>query len=96
MNDSIGTSHAELRLMQRTGDLDTTLSEAWDEGIPCEVEGHGYEEARVNPSHDVALLMQNGKIITVLDDTSQVSIDWQYLQEYLSKGSTESLTESFL
>lgn len=78
--------------MQRTGEPDISLSQVWAESIPCEVENHGYEEARVNPEYDVALLMQNGTIITVLNDTSEVSIDWQYLQEYLSKGgSTESL-----
>lgn len=93
MNDVIGTNHAQLRLMQRTGETNLSLSEIWDESIPCEVENHGYEEARVNPAYDVALLMQNGKIITVLDDTSEVSIDWQYLQDYLSKGGS---TESFL
>jgi len=90
MDDSLSTHHADLRLMERTGDMDVSMSELWQGGIPCNVEGHGYDEARVSPSHDVVMLMQGGRVVTILDNTHDVSIDYTEIQDYL-----DDATENF-
>lgn len=90
MEDAFASAHADLRLMQRTGDLDISMSELWDGAIPCDIKGHGYDEARVSPSHDVVMLMVEGRVVALLDKTHDVSIDYTDLQGYL-----DNATENF-
>jgi hypothetical protein len=83
MRDELATEHAGLRLMQRARELDKSLTEVWDEAIECEVSYHGYDEARVSPEHDIVLLKENGRIVTCLPETYNVTIDGQNFEEYI-------------
>ena len=83
MEDNITTRHADLRLMQRAGEFDKSMTEVWEAGIPCEVKGRSYDEARLCPEYDVVLLMQNEKIITVLSVSKDVTVDGEGFQSYL-------------
>lgn len=83
MDDKLGTRHSDLRVMQRIGRLDKTATELWDEGIDCEVKYHGYDEARVIPQYDVVMLKENNQIVTVLQDTHNVTVEGEKLEGYL-------------
>jgi uncharacterized protein (UPF0248 family) len=83
MDDKIGTLHADLRLMQRAREFDTSLTELWDEGVECEVAYHGYDEARVIPSHEIVMLVEGGQVVTILDDLHNVTVEGQNFQDYL-------------
>jgi hypothetical protein len=83
MRDKIGTHHADLRLLQRTREFNDSLTELWQEGIACEVKYQTYDEARVVPSENVVLLMEDERLITVLDNTHNVTIDGENFQDYL-------------
>lgn len=83
MRDELGTLHGDLRLLQRTRNLDSTMTELWEQSIPCEVRYHGYDEARVSPEHDLVLLKEDGRIVTVLPETFNVTIEGKQFQEYL-------------
>jgi len=85
MRDSIATEHSELRLLKRTGDIDITMTELWEQSIPCEIKGHGYQEARVSPEYDVVLLMEGGRVVTVLGRTDDITIDYADMQRYLDR-----------
>lgn len=89
MDDEIGTLHSDFRLMQRAREFDKSLTELWDEGVECEVKYHGYDEARVVPSHGVVLLMEDGRIITVLDRLHNVTVDGQNLEQFLDSALEE-------
>lgn len=83
MRDEFGTLHADFRVLQRTHEFDKTLTELWDEGVPCEVNHHGYDEARVLPSHEIVMLVENGKVVTVLNDLHNVTVEGDDFQDYL-------------
>jgi hypothetical protein len=83
MDDKFGTLHADLRLMQRAREFDKSLTELWDSGVECEVKYHGYDEARVIPSHDIVMLVENNKVITILDDLHHVTVEGEDFQDYL-------------
>jgi len=83
MKDVFGTEHANLRLMQRAREFDKTLTELWEDGIECEVSYHGYDEARVIPSHDIVMLVENNQVITILDDLHNVTVEGENFQDYL-------------
>lgn len=83
MRDELGTLHGDLRLLQRARNLDSTMTELWEQSIPCEVRYHGYDEARVSPEHDLVLLKEDGRIVTVLPETFNVTIEGKQFQEYL-------------
>lgn len=84
MEDYLGTMHADMRLLQRVGDIDLTMTELWRESVPCSVKGHGYDEARVSAEHDVVLLMEGGQVVTVLPNTMDVTqVKGENLEEYL-------------
>lgn len=69
--------------MQRTRDLDKTMTELWDESIPCEVKYHGYDEARVSPEYGLTILKEGDRIVTVLPETHNVSIEGQDFEAYM-------------
>lgn len=81
--DKFATHHGDLRLMERSGQLDKSMTEVWQESIPCEVKYRGYDEARVSAEYDLVLLKQNGRIITVLPETYNVTIDGNDFEQYM-------------
>jgi hypothetical protein len=83
MQDKLSTLHGELRLMQRARNLDITMTELWEQSVPCEVKYHGYDEARVSPEYDLVLLKEGGRIVTVLPETYNVTVEGKQFQEYL-------------
>lgn len=83
IDDKFATEHANLRVMQRAREFDKSLTELWMEGIECEVSHHGYDEARVVPSHNIVMLVENGKVITILDDLHNVTVEGENFQDYL-------------
>lgn len=83
MDDKLSTHHSDLRLMQRAREFDKSITEVWRDSVPCEVRYHGYDEARVSTEYDVVLLMENGQIVTVLDNTYNVTVKGVEFQEYL-------------
>jgi len=83
MDDKLGTSHADLRLLQRAREFDKSLTELWDEGIECEVKYQSYDTARVIPSRAIVLLMQDGQIVTILDDVHNVTLKEEQVQDYI-------------
>lgn len=86
MKDEIMSRHGDLRMMQRTGEMDMSATEMWDGGIPCNVSGHGYEEARVSPEHGAVLLMEDDKIVTVLNsEPLDLRISNENFEEYLDR-----------
>lgn len=90
MDDMISTRHSDLRMMQRSGNVDRSMTEVWDDSIPCLVEGHGCDEARVSPELGIVLLMEDGVIVTVLyADPEKLTIDKAYLEEYLDRSMGE-------
>lgn len=60
------TQHFDLRLLSRTGTLDYDPKQMWDDGIPVEVEGHVYSEARYDAAHDLLLLRKGDGLVTGL------------------------------
>lgn len=86
MRDELATEHAGLRLMQRAREMDKSLTEVWDGAIECEVSYHGYDEARVSPEYDIVLLKEDGKIITCLPETYNVTVDGQNFEDYIDGG----------
>lgn len=85
MDDKFGTLHADFRLLQRAREFDKSLTELWMEGVECEVKYHGYDEARVIPSHDIVMLVEDGKVITILDDLHNVTLTGDEFQDYLEE-----------
>lgn len=83
MEDKFGTEHANLRLLQRAREFDKSLTELWDSGVECQVKYQSYDEARVVPSHGIVMLVENNKVITILDDLHNVTVEGQQFQEYL-------------
>jgi len=83
MQDDIATAHADLRLMQRIHEMDRTMTELWDTGIPCEVKYKHYDEARIVPEESMVMLMIDGKIVTVLDDMQDVTVDDDDVASYI-------------
>lgn len=63
------SSHARLRFMQRTGHVEFSLRQAWQDGLPVEVDGHNYQQARYDDLLDVVLLARDGVLTTVLKAT---------------------------
>jgi hypothetical protein len=84
MRDELSTLHGDLRLMQRAHSLDISMTELWEQSIPCEVKHHGYDEARVSPEHDLVLLKEDGRIVTLIPETYNVTIDGNEFDEYLN------------
>lgn len=86
MKDGFTTRHGDLRFMERTGEFDRSVRDVWNDGIPCEVKYHGYDEARVCPEHGVVLLAKNGRVITVLyTEPLEITVEPNYLEEYLER-----------
>ena len=85
MRDELSTYHGDLRLMQRAREFDKTMTEVWEEAVPCEVKYHGYDEARVSPEYDVVLLKENDQIVTLLSDTHNVTIKGRDFETYLDE-----------
>lgn len=83
IDDEFATHHADFRLMERAREFDKSLTELWDEGIECEVKYKHYDEARVVPSHDIVLLVENGKVITILNDLHNVTVKGEDFQDYI-------------
>lgn len=83
MRDDISSLHADLRLMQRSGQIDLSMTELWEESIPCDVKYHSYDEARVSAEHDIVLLKENGQIVTVLPETYNVTIDGERFETFI-------------
>lgn len=83
MRDKFGTAHADLRLLQRAREFDKSLTELWEKGIECEVKYHSYDKARVVPSHNIALLVKDNQVITILDDLHNVTVEGNDLEAYL-------------
>lgn len=48
------------------GDFNKSIQEAWDDGIDVEVEDYSYERARLDPESNAILLVQGGKVHTVI------------------------------
>ncbi len=95
IEDTFGSMHAELRLMQRAREFDKSMTELWESGVECEVKYHSYDKARVVPSHNIAMLVKDGTVITILDDLHNVTVDGQNFQEYLNeslRAGEESIT----
>jgi hypothetical protein len=84
MKDEFATEHAEFRLMQRAREFDKSMTELWDEGVECEVKFHSYDEARVLPSREVVMLVEDGNVVTILNDLHNVTIKGEQLQDYLT------------
>lgn len=84
MKDKFGSEHADLRLMERAREFDKSMTELWDEGIECEVKYKHYDEARVVPSHEIVMLVEDGTVITILDDLHNVTVEGEDFQRYLS------------
>jgi len=89
MRDEFATRHGDLRLMQAANGVDKSMTEVWMDAIPCEVSGHGYDEARISPEHEIVLLKENDRIITCLRGTHGVTIEGDNLESYLD-GAIES------
>jgi len=83
MNDKLSTRHGDLRLLQRAREFDKSMTELWDESIQCEVSYHGYDEARVSPEHDLVLLKEGGRIVTLIPETYNVTIEGDDFEEYM-------------
>jgi len=77
------TRHADLRLMERTGSIEPSLSEVWGESVPCEVKHRGYDQARVSPEYELVLLKSDGQIVTCIPETYNVTIKGRDFEEYL-------------
>lgn len=88
--DELATLHGDLRLMQRAQELDKSMTEVWDEAIDCEVKYHGYDEARVSPEYDIVLLKEDGRIVTCLPETHNVTIEGQDFEQYLDDALTHA------
>lgn len=68
MKDNFASDHAALRRLQRGDcDNDRTLTEVWDEAVPCEVKYKSYDEARIDFIEDLILLRKDDEIVTVLN-----------------------------
>jgi hypothetical protein len=85
MRDEFATRHGDLRLMQRARELDKSMTELWDESIECEVKYHGYDEARVHPEEELVLIKENGKVVTCLPETHNVTIEGNDFEQYLDR-----------
>lgn len=85
IRDEFATEHSNLRLMQRAREFDKSMTELWEDGIDCEVSHHGYDEARVIPSHNIVMLVEDGKVITILDDLHNVTVEGENFQDYLGE-----------
>jgi hypothetical protein len=90
MRDDIGTRHGDLRLLQRANELGVSMTEVWENAVPCEVAHHGYDKARVSAEYDIVLLMENGRIVTCLDNTHHVSVEGEDLESYLDTAVSDS------
>ena len=77
------TNHADLRLIQRTGSIEPSLTEVWDNAVPCEVAYRAYDEARVSPQYELVLLKSDGQIVTCIPETYNVTIKGKNFEEYL-------------
>ena len=85
MNDEIATDHAILRFWERARDTNQSMTEVWENAIPCELPGHSYDEARVSPEHGVVLIFEDGQIRTCLNTTEDVVIDEAHVEAYLGR-----------
>jgi len=83
MDDKFATRHGDLRLMQRARELDKSMTEVWDESIECEVKYHGYDEARVSPEYDLVLLKEDGRIVTLIPETYNVTVEGDNFEEFM-------------
>jgi hypothetical protein len=83
MRDEIGTRHGDLRLMQRAREIDVPMTEVWEEAVPCEVKYHGYDEARVSAKYGIVLLREDGKIVTCLNATHNVTVEGEDFESFL-------------
>lgn len=83
MQDELATTHSDLRLMQRTGEIHLSMTDLWEQSVPCELKNHSYDEARCSPRYGVILLMEGGKVVAVLGDISEANIDADNMQSYL-------------
>ena len=83
LDDKLSTEHAELRLMERAQEVDKSVTEVWEESIPCEVKHRGYDEARVSPEHELVLIKEGGQIVTCIPETYNVTISGENFEEYL-------------
>lgn len=90
MKDELASDHSGFRLMQRAGTIDRTMTELWDDGVPCDVKYHGYDAARVCPEYGVVLLMDDGTVTTVLNtEPLELTVEQDYLEEYLDRSIEE-------
>lgn len=85
MRDDLATEHSELRLMQRAREFDKSITEVWEESIPCELKYHGYDEARVHPEEELVFIKEGEKIVTCLPETHNVTIEGQDFEQYLDR-----------
>lgn len=83
MDDKLATRHGDLRLMQRAQEIDKSMTEVWDESIDCEVKYHGYDEARVSPEYDLVLLKEDGRIVTLIPETYNVTVEGDNFEEFM-------------
>lgn len=83
MRDEFATRHGDLRLMERARELDKTMTELWDESIECEVKYHGYDEARVSPEYDLVLLKEDGRIVTLIPETYNVTVEGDDFEQFM-------------
>lgn len=60
------SSHARLRFMQRTNTTEFSPHQAWQDGLPVDVDGYNYHQARYDDLLDVVLLAREGVVTTVL------------------------------
>lgn len=89
MKDELATEHASFRLMQRAREFDKSMTEIWGESIECEVKYHGYDEARVSPEHDLVLLKEGDRIVTLIPETYNVTIDGDNFEQYMDSALEE-------
>lgn len=61
------SSHVRLRFVQRTGTTEFSLRQSWQDGLPVDVDGHHYHQARYDNLLDVVLLARDGVLTTVLE-----------------------------
>ena len=89
---TIASEHAKFRLMQRANELDKSVLDVWQESIPCEVSNHGYDEARVSPEYDLVLLKEDGRIVTLIPETYNVTIEGDDFEDFLGDALGEERT----
>lgn len=63
------SAHAQLRFVQRAGSVNFSPRQAWQDGIPVDVEGYDYHHAKYHESLGLIFLSREGVVTTVLKAT---------------------------